>query len=82
MNSLDRATRSLDQPEPERGAQPEPQAEDAVANDNASACIEIWPEGEPQVFARTLARVLVRHALQEAGAIVAAELRDATPIAS
>lgn len=81
MSSLDRATRSLDPPEPERGEQPEAQAEGVVANDNANDCIEIWPEGDPHVFARTLARVLVRHALQKTRSN-AEGLLDASSIAS
>lgn len=64
MSSLDHATRSLDQPKPEPVVRREPPSEDVVANDND--CIEVWPEGDPQVFARALARVLVRHALQQA----------------
>jgi hypothetical protein len=80
MSSLDPATRSLDAPERDR-KQRERQAEDAVANDNANERIEIWPEGDPQLFARALARVLARHALQECGALAAEELHLPTAVA-
>lgn len=36
------------------------------ANSNRSACVETWPVGDPQSFARLLARVLVRRALIDA----------------
>lgn len=35
--------------------------------------VETWPDGDPHVFARALARVLVRQTLQEQGAIASDE---------
>jgi hypothetical protein len=40
---------------------------------NRSTYVETWPNGDPHVFARALARVLVRQTLQEHGALTADE---------
>lgn len=47
------------------GTQPEEPGRDEPANRNASAFVETWPEGDAHLFARALARVLVRQALRE-----------------
>jgi hypothetical protein len=46
-------------------------AEPANANiaSDTTAYVETWPVGDPRSFARALARVLVRRALMETGAI-------------
>lgn len=73
MSSLDRATRSQPRHEARGAERHELQSGELPANDNASAYIETWPDGDPHVFARALARVLVRRALQDAGAMSAGE---------
>lgn len=40
---------------------------------NRSTYVETWPDGDPHVFARALARVLVRRTLEEHGALAADE---------
>jgi hypothetical protein len=54
-------------------------AHDVLANENASAFVESWPDGDPNLFARALARVLVRQALREQRAISSNDAPD--PIA-
>ena len=81
MSSLDHETPSLRQTKPESVPRREGDLADVPANENASAGIETWPDGDPHVFARTLARVLVRHALQEAGGISADELNNPFAVA-
>lgn len=36
-----------------------------AANANASPFVETWPTGDPEPFARALARILVRQALND-----------------
>jgi hypothetical protein len=51
--------------ETEAGVLPNESDRDAAANDNSIALVETWPDGDPHVFARALARVLVRQVLRE-----------------
>lgn len=70
MSSLDRETPALLRHETPSVAVREA-SEGEPANGNATAYVHTWPDGDPHVFARALARLLVRRALQEAGAISA-----------
>jgi len=81
MSSLDHGTPSLLLPEVQSAVHREPHDVETPVNDNTSAYVETWPDGDPQIFARTLARVLVRRALQEVGAIPADELNESFALA-
>lgn len=56
-----------EEPAPEEPAHEkhERPSHDQPANTNASAFVETWPDGDAQLFARALARVLVRQALRQ-----------------